>query len=126
MEELNELSYKIIGAAIEVHRELGPGLLESVYEKALTYELRNLNIKVDNQVAKGIVYNEIEIPVAYKIDLLVENMIVVEIKSIDKLAPVHFSQALSYLKLSGLKLGLLINFNESILKNGIKRIVNNF
>ena len=126
MEELNELSYKIIGAAIEVHRELGPGLLESVYEKALTYELRNLNIKVDNQVAKGIVYNEIEIPVAYKIDLLVENMIVVEIKSIDKLAPVHFSQALSYLKLSGLKLGLLINFHESILKNGIKRIVNNF
>ena len=123
---MEELSYKIIGAAIEVHRELGPGLLESVYEKALTYELRNLNIKVDNQVAKGIVYNEIEIPVAYKIDLLVENMIVVEIKSIDKLAPVHFSQALSYLKLSGLKLGLLINFNESILKNGIKRIVNNF
>ena len=128
MDELNELSYRIIGAAIKVHQKLGPGMLESVYERALYLELKKCGLKSQCQVPKGLQYDEIKIETAYKIDLdlLVENKVVIEIKAVEKLAPVHFSQTLSYLKLSGLKLALLINFNESILKEGIKRIVNNF
>ena len=125
MKGLNQISFKIIGASIKVHQKLGPGLLESVYEQALIHEVNLLGLKTENQVKQGIVYDGIKFPKAYRIDLLVENQVIIEIKAIEKLTPVHFSQTLSYLKLSGLKLALLINFRENVLKNGIKRIVNN-
>jgi GxxExxY protein len=121
----NELSYKIIGAAMEMHKTLGPGLLESVYEAALAYDLRELGIEVKCQVPMPLIYKEVKQDVGYRIDLLVENMVIVEIKSVENLAPVHFYQTLTYLKLSDRKLALLINFNTKLLKEGIHRIVNN-
>jgi len=121
----NEISYKIIGAALEIHSALGPGLLESVYESTLGYELKLLGLKIETQVPKPLVYKEIKLEVGYRIDMLVEDKVIVEIKSIETLAPVHFSQTLTYLKLSDKKLALLINFNTKYLKEGIHRIVNN-
>ncbi len=121
----NELSNKIIGAAIELHKVLGPGLLESAYENALAYELNNLGLYVKQQVPMPFVYKEIKLDAGYRIDLLVENKVIIEIKSIETLAPVHFAQVLTYLKLANLKLGLLINFNTKLLKEGIHRVVNN-
>lgn len=121
----NELSNKIIGAAIELHRVLGPGLLESAYENALAYELNNLGLNVKQQVPMPFVYKEIKLDAGYRIDILVENKVIIEIKSIETLAPVHFAQVLTYLKLADLKLGLLINFNTKLLKEGIHRVVNN-
>ena len=121
----NELSNKIIGAAIELHKVLGPGLLESAYENALAYELNNLGLNVKQQVPMPFIYKEIKLDVGYRIDLLIENIIIIEIKSVEALAPVHFSQVLTYLKLSNIKLGLLINFNTRLLKEGIHRVVNN-
>jgi GxxExxY protein len=121
----NELSYKIIGAAMEMHKTLGPGLLESAYEAALAYDLRELGIEVKCQVPMPLIYKEVKQDVGYRIDLLVENMVIIEIKSVENLAPVHFSQTLTYLKLSDRKLALLINFNAKLLKEGIHRIVNN-
>lgn len=121
----NEISYKIIGAAMELHKALGPGLLESVYEHALAYDLAELGLDVKTQVPMPLVYKEIKQDVGYRIDLLVENKVIVEIKSVENLAPVHFSQTLTYLKLSNKKLALLINFNTKLLKEGIHRIVNN-
>lgn len=121
----NELSYKIIGAAIEFHKSIGPGLLESAYESALAYDLNEAGLKVQQQVPMPFIYKGIKQEVGYRIDLIVNNRVLIEIKSIEKLAPVHFAQTLTYLKLSGLKLGLLINFNSKILKNEIHRIVNN-
>lgn len=121
----NELSYKIIGAAIEIHKTIGPGLLESAYENALAYELKVLGFDVKQQVAMPFVYKEVKQEVGYRIDLLVEDKVIVEIKSVETLAPVHFSQTLTYLRLSEKKLGLLINFNSKILKDSIHRIVNN-
>ena len=121
----NEISYKIIGAALEIHSALGPGLLESVYESTLAYELKLLGLKIETQVPKPLVYKEIKLEVGYRIDMLVEDKVIVEIKSIETLAPVHFSQTLTYLKLSDKKLALLINFNTKYLKEGIHRIVNN-
>jgi len=120
----NEISYKIIGAAIELHKAIGPGLLESVYENALAYDLRQLGLQVLQQVPMPFVYKEVKQDVGYRIDLLVENKVIVEIKSIEQLVPVHFSRTLTYLRLSGLHLALLINFNTNILKDGIHRIVN--
>jgi len=125
MRSENDLSYIIIGAAMELHKTLGPGLLESVYEAALAYDLRELGIEVKSQVPMPLVYKEIKQDVGYRIDLLVENKVIIEIKSVENLAPVHFSQTLTYLKLSELKLALLINFNTKLLKDGIHRIVNN-
>ena len=119
----NELSYKIIGAAMELHKSLGPGLLESVYEAALSYDLREMGIGVEAQVPMPLVYKEVKQGVGYRIDLLVENKVVVEIKSVENLASIHFLQTLTYLKLSGKKLALLINFNTALLKDGIHRIV---
>jgi len=121
----NELSYKIIGAAMELHKTLGPGLLESVYEAALAYDLKEIGLEVKTQVPMPLVYKEVKQEIGYRIDLLVENKVIVEIKSIENLAPVHFAQTLTYLKLADKKLALLINFNTKLLKDGIHRIVNN-
>lgn len=121
----NEISYKIISAALELHKTLGPGLLESVYENALAYDLIEMGFKVKTQVPMPLVYKEVKQDVGYRIDLLVENLVIVEIKSVEALAPVHFAQTLTYLKLSDKKLALLINFNTKLLKDGIHRIVNN-
>jgi len=121
----NELSYKIIGAAMELHKALGPGLLESVYEAALAYDLKELGLEVKTQVSMPLVYKEVKQDVGYRIDVLVENKVIIEIKSVESLAQVHFAQTLTYLKLADKKLALLINFNTKLLKDGIHRIVNN-
>ena len=120
----NDISYKIIGAALEVHKTLGPGLLESVYENTLAYELRQNGLETKAQVPLPVMYKEIKMEVGFRIDLLIENKVIIEIKSVEALAPVHFAQTLTYLKLSGLKLALLINFNTIKLKDSIHRIVN--
>jgi len=124
MEEENYISNKIIGLAIEVHRSLGPGLLESAYQECLYYELKNEGLKVEKEKPMPIVYKDIKLDHGYRIDLLVANKVVVEIKTVDTLIDVHFAQVLTYLKLGNYKLGLLINFNVPLLKNGIKRIIN--
>ena len=121
----NELSYKIIGAAINIHKTIGPGLLESAYENALAYDLRELGFKVQQQKPMPFIYKEVKQDVGYRIDLMVNNKVIIEIKSIETLAPIHYAQTLTYLRLSDLKLALLINFNSKILKNQIHRIVNN-
>lgn len=121
----NDISYKIIGAAIELHRNLGPGLLESVYETALARDLIELGLNVESQKGLSFKYKELEFDRGYRLDLLVNKKVIVEIKSVETLAPVHFSQTLTYLKLSELKLALLINFNVPVLKDGIHRLVNN-
>ena len=121
----NEISYKIIGAALEIHKNIGPGLLESAYENALAFDLRELGFDVKQQVPMPFIYKEIQLEVGYRIDLTVNNKVLIEIKSVENMAPVHFAQTLTYLKLSGMKLGLLINFNTKVLKEGIHRIVNN-
>jgi len=121
----NDISYRIIGVAMELHKALGPGLLESVYEAALAYDLRELGLDVQAQVSMPLVYKEVKQDIGYRIDLLVENKVIIEIKSVENLAPVHFAQTLTYLKLSEKKLAILINFNTKLLKDGIHRIVNN-
>jgi GxxExxY protein len=121
----NELSNKIIGTVIELHRTLGPGLLESAYENALSYDLKEIGIEVMQQVPMPFVYKEIKLDIEYRVDLLIEKKVIVEIKSVEMIAPVHYAQLLTYLKLSNVKLGLLINFNTKILKDGIHRLVNN-
>lgn len=123
---LNEITKIIIGAAINVHKELGPGLLESAYEACLIYELVSKNLKIERQKSLPIKYKGIQLDCGYRIDLLVENKIIVEIKAVEKLEHIHEAQLLSYLKLSGLEVGLLINFNVKFLKNGIRRLVNKF
>jgi GxxExxY protein len=120
----NELSYKIIGAALELHKNIGPGLLESAYENALAYDLREMGLVVTQQVPMPFMYKNMKMDVGYRIDLMVENKVIIELKSIENIAPVHYAQLLTYLKLSDLKLGLLINFNSKTLKESIHRIVN--
>ncbi|MCC7473770.1 MAG: GxxExxY protein [Pirellulales bacterium] len=122
--ELNEITGQIIDSAIRVHRVLGPGLLESAYEACLLFELKNRGMEVRNQVPLPIRYQEVVVEVGYRIDLLVEGTVIVELKSVDTIAPIHKAQLLSYLKLSRKKVGLLINFNVELLKNGITRIAN--
>lgn len=119
-----DLSYQIIGTAMELHKNLGPGLLESSYENALAYDLRSAGFEVKQQHPMPFYYKEIKMDVGYRIDLLIENKIIIEVKSLENLAPVHYAQLLTYLKLSQLKVGLLINFNTKLLKDGIHRIVN--
>jgi GxxExxY protein len=121
----NELSYKIIGIALDLHKSLGPGLLESAYEHALAYELQNSGLSVEQQVPMPLLYKDIRLDCGYRLDLRVERKVIIEIKSVEILAPVHFAQTLTYLKLSDCKLGLLINFNTAMLKDGIHRVVNN-
>ena len=121
--ELNHLTEKIIGAAIEVHRHLGPGLLESAYESCLAYELERLGLIFERQKALPLVYKEIRLDQGYRLDLLVEQQVIVELKVVDQISPVHEAQILSYLKFSGCKIGLLINFNVKLLKDGIRRFI---
>ena len=122
--ELNDLTEKIIGCAIKVHRVLGPGLLESAYEVCLVHELRKAGLKAERQLALPVIYEDIRLDADYFIDILVENRIVLELKSVEHLLPIHEAQLLTYLKLANKKLGLLINFNVTLLKNGIKRRIN--
>jgi GxxExxY protein len=122
----NEISKIIIGAAIEVHKELGPGLLESSYEACLVYELQQQGLNVQQQLALPVVYKGVKLDAGYRIDIMVENKVIVEVKSVDALADIHTAQLLTYLKLKEIKLGLLINFNEVLLKNGLKRILNGY
>jgi GxxExxY protein len=121
----NELSKIIIGKAIEVHRALGPGLLESAYQECLFFELKEIGLEVIKEKTLPIVYKDIKLDHGYRIDLLVDNRVVVEIKTVDSIIDVHEAQILTYLKLGNYKLGLLINFNVKLLKDGIKRFVNN-
>ena len=121
----NELSYQIIGAALKVHKNVGPGLLESAYESALAFELKMSGYEVREQVALPFVYFTVKLEAGYRVDMMVNNMIIIEIKSVEVLLPVHYAQLLTYLRLTGLKLGLLINFNEVNLKDGVHRVVNN-
>ncbi len=120
----NELSKIVFDAALNVHRNLGPGLLESSYKECLFYELTKAGVRVEKEKALPLVYEEIKLEVGYRIDLLVENKLIIETKAVDALNDVHLAQVLTYLKLSNCKLGLLINFNVSLLKNGIKRVIN--
>ena len=122
--ELNELTGHVIGCAMKVHKNLGPGLLESAYEECLFYELNKTKLKIDRQKPMPLVYEEIKLDCGYRIDLMIENQVIVELKSVEKLNDVHFAQVLTYLKLSGCKIGLLINFNVALLKTGIRRIAN--
>ena len=123
--EVEGLSFEVIGAAIEVHKTLGPGLLEKVYQKCLAYELHDLGLSIDMEAWLPVRYKELEFDSAYRVDLLVNKLIIIEIKAVDKVLPVYNAQLLSYLRLSRLKLGLLVNFNVPQLKKGIRRIVNN-
>jgi GxxExxY protein len=120
----NELATKIIGHAIEVHTTLGPGLLESVYQECLYYKLVKEGHKVEKEKAMPIIFEEVKIDCGYRIDLLVDDTILIELKSVESLNDVHLAQTLTYLKLGGFKLGLLINFNVFRLKDGIKRVIN--
>jgi len=120
----NEISKIILDCAFKIHTDLGPGLFESVYEEILYNELINKRLKVERQKVLPIRYGETRVDNAFRIDLVIDNKVIVEIKSVEKVLPVHQKQLLTYLKLSGLKLGLLINFNEAHLKDGITRIVN--
>ncbi|MGV7106875.1 GxxExxY protein [Flavobacterium sp. U410] len=124
MDKLNELSYRVIGLAIEVHKNLGPGLLESAYEECLYFELVNAGLYVKKQVPLPIVYKDIKLDHGYRIDLLVEDCIVIELKTVENFTNVHSAQILTYLKLGNFPLGLLMNFDSKILKNNIKRFIN--
>ena len=119
----NEISEKIIGCAIEVHKALGPGLLESAYEDCLVYELLRKGLHLERQKPIPLIYKNIRLDCGYRLDLLVENRVVVELKSIETFAPVHEAQILTYMRFSKMKTGLLINFNVTVLKNGLKRYV---
>ncbi|MCI2229532.1 GxxExxY protein [Polaribacter sp. MSW13] len=121
----NEISKIIVDCALKVHRALGPGLLESSYEECLFYELGKRNLKVEKQKALPLVYEEVKLNVGYRIDLIVEDKVIVEFKSVESINEVHLAQVLTYLKLSECRLGLLINFNVALIKYGIKRVVNN-
>lgn len=124
MEE-NELSYQIRGAVFKVYNELGPGLLESVYETALSYELKQLRLDVKNQIGIPMKYADINFDVGFRLDILVNEKVIIEVKSVEVLSDVYHKQLLTYLKLTGKKLGLLINFNSASISNSIIRIVNN-
>jgi len=122
MEQLNQLTDQVICSAIRVHRELGPGLLESTYEACLEYELLQAGLRVERQKTLPVTYRGVDIECGYRLDLVVENQLVLELKSVEKLMPIHRAQLLSYLKLSGMKLGFLLNFNVNLMKDGLVRI----
>ncbi len=121
----NEISKIIVDCCFKVHTELGPGLLESVYEEVLSYEIIKRGLNLERQKGVPVVYDQIKMELGFRADIIVENKVIIELKSIEAVAPVHSKQLLTYLKLTGLKLGLLVNFNEALIKDGIKRIVNN-
>jgi len=124
--ELNDITGQIIDAAIHIHRKLGPGLLESVYEEVLHYELVKRGLFSERQVPIAVVYDEIRMDVGFRIDLFVERKVIVEIKSVETVTPFYKKKLLNHLRLSNLQIGLLINFNEELLKNGITRLFNNY
>lgn len=126
MRSENLLTEEIIGSAIEVHKALGPGLLESAYEECICYELTQKGLSFNRQVPLPVKYKGIELDCGYRPDIIVESSVIVELKTVEKLLPIHEAQLLTYLKLSGHNVGLLINFNVPFLRNGIKRMVNNF
>jgi len=123
--EINEISGQVVDAAMRVHSALGPGLLESAYEACLVFELHRRGLKAISQLELPVVYDSVKIDVGYRLDILVEDAVIIELKSVEKLLPIHQAQLLSYLRLSGKKLGLLVNFNTLHLKDGITRMVNN-
>jgi len=120
----NQLSTKVIGLVIKIHRELGPGLLENVYKECLFSELKQSGLSVEKEKSLPVIYNDLKLECGYRLDLVVENKLVLELKSIESLAEIHFAQTLTYLRLGQYKLGLLINFNVPVLKNGIRRVIN--
>ena len=122
--DINEITGMVVDAAMTVHSELGPGLLESTYEACLIHELKSRNIKTQNQLTLPVIYKQAQIDTGYRIDLLVESKVIIELKAVEKLLAIHEAQLLTYLKLSDKKVGLLINFNSLRLKHGIKRIIN--
>ena len=121
--EREDIFKLILDCAFQVHSELGPGLLETAYEECLCYELKNVGLKVERQKALPLIYKDIKLDAGYRVDLLVEDSVVIELKAVEELTDVHLAQVLTYLKLSGCKLGLLVNFNVKYLKNGIKRVI---
>lgn len=121
----NELSYKILDAALKAHTALGPGLLESSYQAVLVYELKKAGLSVEKEKPLPLIYEEVHLEIGYRIDIMVENKVIIEVKSVDALNDIHLAQVLTYLKLSDCRLGLLLNFNVKSMKQGIKRIVNN-
>lgn len=121
----NEISKVVVDCALKVHRQLGPGLLESAYKECLMYELKNQGLAVEKEKPMPLVYDTVKLDIGYRMDLLINNKLVIEIKSVESLNDIHLAQILTYLKLSGCKLGLLINFNVALIKHGIKRVVNN-
>ena len=124
LDELNRLSEKIIGAGIEVHRRLGPGLLESAYEECLCHELKLNGLSFERQRPLPVTYKGVTLDCGYRLDVVVERFIILELKTVEALLPIHEAQLLTYLKLSGLRLGLLMNFNVPVLKDGVKRMIN--
>ncbi len=121
----NEISKILVDCCFKVHTELGPGLLESVYEEVLSYEIIKRGLNLERQKGIPVVYDNLRMEIGFRADIIVENKVIIELKSIEAIAPVHSKQLLTYLKLTGMKLGLLVNFNEALIKDGIKRIVNN-
>ena len=121
----NELSRVVFDCALKVHQTLGPGLLESAYEECLFYELKKTGLEIQKQKPLPLIYEEVKLDIGYRIDIVVENKLILEIKSVETLNDIHFAQLLTYLKLTNCKLGLLINFNVLLIKNGIKRVANN-
>jgi GxxExxY protein len=121
----NEISKIIVNTAYQIHTSLGPGLLESVYEEIMFYELKKQGLRVERQKGIPVVWDGLKMPLGFRADIVVDNKVIIELKSVEAIAPVHSKQLLTYLKIMNLKLGLLINFNEKLIKNGISRIVNN-
>ncbi len=121
--EINQITSLVIGCAIEVHKNLGPGLLESAYEECLAFELKNAGLKIERQKPAPVVYKEIKLDCGYRIDLLVEDVLVIELKTVDAFNPVHEAQILTYMKFSKKPIGLLINFNVKLLKHGLRRLI---
>lgn len=126
VQEYNRITDQIIASAINVHRSLGPGLLESTYEACLVYELLKRNLQLEQQKKLPVVYEKVQLNCAYRVDIIVERKVIVEVKAVECLTPVHEAQLLSYLKLSRCKVGLLLNFNVKYLRQGVRRLVNNF
>lgn len=120
----NELAKSVVDSALKVHKALGPGLLESVYQTVLAYEIRQNGLKIETEVSVPVVYGQVQIETAFRADIIVEGCLLVELKSVEQIIPVHKKQLLTYLRLCDIKLGLLINFNEELIKNGIHRVVN--
>jgi GxxExxY protein len=123
MIENDRLTHRIIGFAMDVHRQLGPGLLESAYEECLSFELKQASLAFERQVALPVVYRSVRLDCSYRLDLVVEKQVILELKTVERLAPIHEAQMLTYLKLSGIPTGLLLNFNSVVLKDGLRRMM---